>query len=216
MKKNSILKKNKKLSIINYLREIKKEEKKKLNEVELRDKVEIPSISSKNIRKMIYNYLTKITDIKEIMNTEKFFKSKENKINFIFDGLRLPNIQNGFINNIVGNNLEWNNLNAINSKTLLNLNQLRFIIQKEKDKKRLLKEYNKRKTINEENKDIFWKHENAESQVEKLDQEYLYNCFKYFSSKILSYKNVNITKNLHIKNIIFKKYKYFIRKKNPK
>ena len=187
------------------LKEIKKEEKRKLYMIELRDKVEIPSIKAQNFKKMVYRFLTKEIDIKEVINKENFYKKFENRINYIFDGLKIPTLKNKFIKNIIKDNNEWENINAINSKTLTYLNQLKFVAQKKRDK---IKKFLETKTFvldDNDNNDIQLKHEKDEFDL--IDKEYLYNCQKYFCYKNITYKNVNINKNILIKNAIFQKYK---------
>ena len=212
---NSLINKFEKEKIIKNYKLIKREEKRKLYEVELKDKVDFPSFQAQKIKKLAYKDLTRESDIKEITNKEIFYKSLENRVNFIFDGLKLPTIKNKFIKYLISKNLEWKNLNAINTKTLLFLNQLRFIIQKKKDLKLKLKKQfiKKESTIFDENNNIHIKYENNENQIENLDKEYLYNCQKYFSGKILSYRNVNICNNILIKNTIFQKYKFIYENK---
>ena len=212
---NSLINKYEKEKIIKNYKLIKREEKRKLYEVELKDKVDFPSFQAQKIKKLAYKDLTRESDIKEITNKEIFYKSLENRVNFIFDGLKLPTIKNKFIKYLISKNLEWKNLNAINAKTLLFLNQLRFIIQKKKDlKKKLKKQFIKKEsTIIDENNNIHIKYENNENQIDNLDKEYLYNCQKYFSGKILSYRNVNICNNILIKNTIFQKYKFIYENK---
>ena len=210
---NLLLNKAEKESIINNLKEIKKLEKRKLYDIELRDAVEIPSIKAQNIKKLIYKFITKETNIKEIMNNEIFYKTKENRINFIFDGLKLPTIKNKLIKNKIGKNYEWKNINAINTKTLIYLNQLRVIIQKKIDRKKQIKKFRKKETLIIDEK-INFNYENPENQIEKLDKEYLYDCQKYFSSKSLSYNNLNISNNILIKKCIFNNTKFIFEKKD--
>ena len=212
---NSLINKFEKGNILKNLKSIKREEKRKKYDVELKDKVDVPLIQAQKIKKLAYKDITSGTDIKKIIKNEIFYKSLENRINFIFDGLKLPTIKNKLIKNLIGENYEWKNINSINTEILLFLNQLRFIIQKKKDIKRQLKMkfIKKESTIIDENNNIHIKYENNENQIDKLDKEYLYNCQKYFSGKILSYRNVNISNNILMKNTIFQKYKFIFEKK---
>ena len=206
---DSLTQKVAKNSIIKNLKAIKKEEKRKLNEIELKDKVEISSIKAQIIKKLIYNYLMKDTDINEIMCNEKFYKKKENIYNFIFDGLKLPTITNRLIKNKIGENYEWKNLNAINTRTLLYLNQRKYLVQKNIDKKNILKKINKKQTFTiDENNIIHFEYKYKDEEIDNLDKEYLYDCHKYLSAKILSYKNVNIPNNILLKKYIYNNSEY--------
>ncbi len=212
-----LINKSEKEGILRNIKNIKKEEKRRLYEVELKDTVETPSIQAQKIKKMIYKFLTKESNIKEIINNENFYKSLENRVNFIFDGLKLPTIKNKFINKYIGQKKDWSNINAINSKTLLMLNQLRLIIQKKKDKKSQLKTYKKEGSfVIDENNNIHFKYDNEDNNFNNLDKEYLYECQKFFVAKTISYKDINITNNILIKNCIFNKYKYIFGKKKTK
>ena len=209
-----LINKSEKDGILRNIKNIKKEEKRRLYEIELKDRVETPSIQVQKIKKMIYKFLTKESNINEIMNNENFYKSLENRVNFIFDGLKLPTIKNKFINNYIGKKKEWDNINAINTKILLVLNQLKLLIQKKKDKKNLYKEEGS--FIIDENNNIHFKYNNGDNNFNNLDKEYLYECQKYFEAKTISYKDINITNNILIKNCIFNKYKYIFEKKKSK
>ena len=214
---NSIINKFEKNNVLKNFKLIKREEKRKLYEVELKDKVDVPSIQAQKIKKLAYQDLTRETNIKEIINNEIFYKSLENRVNFIDDCLKLPTIKNKLKKYIISENYEWQNLNAVDTKTLVFLNNLRFIIQMKKDKKKQLKQkfIKKESTIIDENNNINIKYEKNENEnpIDKLDKEYLYNCQNYFSGKILSYRNVNISNNILINNTIFQKYKYIFQKK---
>ena len=214
---NSLINKFEKDNILKNFKLIKREEKRKLYEVELKDKVDVPSIQAQKIKKLAYLDLTRETNIKEIINNEIFYKSLENRVNFIDDCLKLPTIKNKLIKYIISENYELKNLNAVDTKTLVFLNNLRFIIQMKKDKKKQLKQkfIKKESTIIDENNNINIKYEKNENEnpIDKLDKEYLYNCQNYFSGKILSYRNVNISNNILINNTIFQKYKYIFQKK---
>ena len=214
---NSIINKFEKNNVLKNFKLIKREEKRKLYEVELKDKVDVPSIQAQKIKKLAYLDLTRETNIKEIINNEIFYKSLENRVNFIDDCLKLPTIKNKLIKYIISENYEWQNLNAVDTKTLVFLNNLRFIIQMKKDKKKQLKQkfIKKESTIIDEINNINIKYEKNENEnpIDKLDKEYLYNCQNYFSGKILSYRNVNISNNILINNTIFQKYKYIFQKK---
>ena len=207
-----LLKKAEEERINNNLREIKKIEKRKLYDVELKDIVEIPSIQAQKIKKMVINYITKEGNIKEIMKSQIFYKNLENRINFISDGLKLPTIKNNLIKNNIGPKHEWTNLNAIDTKTLIYLNQLKMIIQKKIDKKKQFKNMKKKTLYIDENTIHF--HYKDENPIDKLDKEFLYDCQKYISTKSLSYNNLNICNNVLIKKCIFNKYKYIFEKKN--
>ena len=207
-----LLKKAEEEKINKNLKEIKKIEKRKLYDVELRDIVEIPSIQAQKIKTMVYKFITRETNIKDIMKNQRFYQNLENRINFIYDGLKLPTIKNNLIKNNIGPKHEWANINAIDTKTLIYLNQLRLIIQKKIDKKKQIKNLEKKETTLYIDDNIHF-HYKQENQIDKLDKEFLYDCQKYISSKSLTYHNLNICNNILIKKCIFNKYKY-IEKKN--
>ena len=76
--------------------------------IELKDEVNIPSLKKKKFNKIIYKLLTNVMDIKEIINKEIFYKNFENKINFIFDSLKLPVIKNNLVKRIIDSEENWN------------------------------------------------------------------------------------------------------------
>ena len=211
---NSLIDKYEKDIIGKNFKEIKKEEKRKLYLIELRDKVEVPSIKVQKIKKMIYKFLNKETDIKQIMENEDFYKKLENRINFIYDGLKIPNIKNRLMSNKDKWHNELVNINAINTKLLIYLNHLKCVVQRKKDESKKKKKFLTKKTlIIDDKNDMHLQYENNEGPLQKLDKEYLYNCQKYFSCKSLSYRNVNISNNILIRNTIFQKYKFSVENK---
>ena len=90
------------------------------------------------------------------------------------------------------------------------MNQLKLVKQKKKD--------NKKKSKNILKKDIFEIYDedniqmapinDEDNNIEKLGQEFLYDCDIYLNTKTLN-KDINITDNFLIKNFIFNKYKKF-------
>jgi hypothetical protein len=210
---NSLTHKNEKLKFILNFKAIKNEEKRKLYDIEMRDTVEVPPRHIQKIRKLIYNYLTKESNIKEIIDNEIFYQSFENRVNFIYDGLKLPTIKNNLVKTYIDHKKEWKNLNAINAKTLISLNQLKLIIQRKRDQNKNKKKYSTKRMflIDKVDNTIHFKDEDEDYGIEKLDKEYLYDCNKYFYEKTLN-KKINITNNLFIKNCVFNKYSVIVEK----
>lgn len=214
---NSIIHKNEKLRLIRHFKSIKKEENRKIYDIEMKDKIETPPLQLQKIRKLIYKYLTKEANIKEIIDNEIFYKSYENRVNFIYDGLKLPTIKNNFINHNIDHRKEWKNINAINPKLLIFLNLLKKIIQRKKDKikdsKKNSKKYSKKGTfLIYLDKTIRFKDENEDYDIEKLDKEFLFECDKYFYDKTL-YKNINIPKKILLKQCVYNKFKIIEKEK---
>ena len=83
-KRNNFLKtfltKYKKESIKTNIKDIKKEEKRKLYQIEMKDTIEEPFFQMRKIKKLILTFLTKETNINEIIKHENFYKSFVNRI----------------------------------------------------------------------------------------------------------------------------------------
>ena len=106
-------------------------------ELELRDKMEEPSIDLENYKKAIKIFLTDETKLNQIYIHEEFFDSFENKINYLFDDRKYPTIKNN-LNRIkveikTSGGYEWNRINMIEISTLTYLHKLKAKIQRELD-----------------------------------------------------------------------------------
>ena len=98
---NILIKKVDEEQIIKNIKEIREEEKRKNILIELKDEVIIPSLRKEKFNKIVYKFLTNEFDIKEIINKELFYKNFENRINFIFDSMKLPVIKNNLVKRII-------------------------------------------------------------------------------------------------------------------
>ena len=201
---NILLKKIDKEQIIKNIEEIRRQEIRKNILIELKDEVKIPSLKKKKINKIIYKFLTNEIDIKEIINKELFYKNYENKINFIFDRMKLPVIKNNLVKRIINIEQNWNLLNAIENQNFLYLNQLKIIIQKENDKKNKIKSKNENEDKNKKIK-LFLSKENTDHELDKFDQEFLFDIERYFNKKDITFKNVNISNN-KLKDCVYNKF----------
>lgn len=207
--------------IIENIKQIRKEEKRKLYDIELKDTVVIRPKIFDETKNIIHNLLTNESDIKKILKDEIFYKKYENKINFKFDGLKLPVIKNNLVKIIFDKEKEWNNINSIEHKTFQYLNLLKIKIQRHKDNKKIIKN-NKNKFKKEKKKEgIFIVDDNnnveideefLKEEIQEFDQEFLYDVSRYFFAKIMNYKNVKIANNL-IKNCVFNKFNKIIEEK---
>ena len=88
----------------------------------------------KNVRIFLIDE-TKLNQGSEII--DRFYDVFENKINFLYDCLRLPVIKNNLHKEIMNIQItkdkEWTKLNNLGNFTFLYLNKLKLIYQKEKD-----------------------------------------------------------------------------------
>lgn len=200
---NILLKKIDKEQIIKNIKEIRKQEIRKNILIELKDEVNIPSLKKKKFNKIIYMLLTNLIDIKEIINNEIFYKNFENKINFIFDSMKLPVIKNNLVKRIIDTEKNSIYLNAIESQNFLYLNQLKLKIQKEKDKNRI-KSKNKKEDKYKRIK-MFLSKEKSDHELDNFDQEFLIDVNRYFTKKDVSFKNVKISNN-QSKDCVYNKF----------
>ena len=200
---NILLKKIDKEQIIKNIKEIRKQEIRKNILIELKDEVNIPSLKKKKFNKIIYMLLTNLIDIKEIINNEIFYKNFENKINFIFDSMKLPVIKNNLVKRIIDAEKNSIYLNAIESQNFLYLNQLKLKIQKEKDKNRI-KSKNKKEDKYKRIK-MFLSKEKSDHELDNFDQEFLIDVNRYFTKKDVSFKNVKISNN-QSKDCVYNKF----------
>jgi hypothetical protein len=201
---NILLKKIDKEQIIKNIKEIRKQEIRKNILIELKDEVNIPSLKKKKFNKIIYMLLTNLIDIKEIINNEIFYKNFENKINFIFDSMKLPVIKNNLVKRIIDAEKNSIYLNAIESQNFLYLNQLKLKIQKEKDKNRINKSKNKKEDKYKRIK-MFLSKEKSDHELDNFDQEFLIDVNRYFTKKDVSFKNVKISNN-QSKDCVYNKF----------
>jgi len=201
---NILLKKVDKEQIIKNIKEIRKQEIRKNVLIELKDEVNIPSLKKKKFNKIIYKLLTNVMDIKEIINKEIFYKNFENKINFIFDSLKLPVIKNNLVKRIIDSEENWNYLNAIESQNFLYLNQLKLKIQKENDKNKINKSKNKNEDKYKKIK-MFLSKEKTDHELDNFDQEFLFEVDRYFTKKDVSFKSVKIS-NSQLKDCVYNKF----------
>ena len=147
--------------------------------------------------------LTNLIDIKEIINNEIFYKNFENKINFIYDSMKLPVIKNNLVKRIIDAEKNSIYLNAIESQNFLYLNQLKLKIQKEKDKNRI-KSKNKKEDKYKRIK-MFLSKEKSDHELDNFDQEFLIDVNRYFTKKDVSFKNVKISNN-QSKDCVYNKF----------
>jgi hypothetical protein len=201
---NILIKKVDKEQIIKNIKEIRKQEIRKNILIELKDEVLIPSLKKKKFNKIINKFLTNEIDIKEIINSEKFYKNFENKINFIFDSMKLPVIKNNLVKRNIDVEENWNYLNAIESLNFLYLNQLKLKIQKENDKKKINKSKNKNEDKIKKIK-LFLSKENTDHELDNFDKDFLFDVNGYFTKKDVSFKNVQISNNL-LKDCVYNKF----------
>lgn len=199
---------------------ITKEIQRKKDAIELKDKVEFQSLEMQDIKNKVMSFLSNDTKLNQIEINEQLFNKFENKINFLQDGLSLPNINN----NLVKVNLktekniyvseQWKCLNFIGNSTLKYLNKLKAKIQREKDEGKRLFQNNEEIQINKTNLDItqnIKKNKEKNEEVEDIEEkenfllnkndselvtnkklENLYIYENYFVYKVSNYKNVGI------------------------
>ena len=114
-----------------YLRDKLEEEK------ENKDKVYVPSLELEKLKKKIRNILLK----QYAEEPEEFFKIYVNKINFLQDNFKAPNIKNNLLNSKYKNTYGYEELyglkeiNRISNKILDNLSEIRIRKQREKEEK---------------------------------------------------------------------------------
>ena len=123
------------------LEEFKKEQKIKLERElarEMLDKFEDVPVDFYKIKKSVRIFLiddTKLNQESEL--DEKFFDIFENRINFLYDSLRLPVIKNNLnkekIHIQASKDKEWTKLNTLGNFTFVYLNKLKLTYQKEID-----------------------------------------------------------------------------------
>ena len=153
-----------------------------LYDIELKDTVVIRPKIFDETKNIIHNLLTNESDIKKILKDEIFYKKYENKINFKFDGLKLPVIKNNLVKIIFDKEKEWNNINSIEHKTFQYLNLLKIKIQRHKDNKKIIKN-NKNKFKKEKKKEgIFIVDDNNNVEI---DEEFLKEEIQEFDQEFL-------------------------------
>ena len=118
--------------------------------------------------------------------------------------MKLPVIKNNLVKRIINVEKNWNYLNAIENQNFLYLNQLKIIIQKENDKKNKIKAKNKNEDKNKKIK-LFLSKENTEHELDKFDQEFLFDIERYFDKKDITFKNVQISNN-KLKDCVYNKF----------
>ena len=118
-----------------------KEEKDNIAAMELRDVVEFEPVEFNNFLNAIKEFLRGGVKLNQRnLDLGNFYDSLENKINFILDSNRLPNIRNNLIKIHMSENdnnkyFDWDYTNAIGYPTLEYLYKLKKKIQIEKDEK---------------------------------------------------------------------------------
>ena len=135
LRKNTLIDNRRKLE------EFKKEKRIKLERElarEMLDKFEDVPIDYYKFKKNVRIFLideTKLNQGSEII--DRFYDVFENKINFLYDCLRLPVIKNNLHKEIMNIQItkdkEWTKLNNLGNFTFLYLNKLKLVYQKEKD-----------------------------------------------------------------------------------
>ena len=210
---NILLKKIDREQIIKNIKEIRKQEKRKKILIELKDEVKIPSLKKIKFNKVIYKFLTNEIDIKEIIEKEIFYKNFENKINFIFDSMKLPVIKNNLVKRIIDVEENWTYLNAIETQNFLYLNQLKLKIQKENDKIKIIKiSKNKNEDKNKKIK-LFLSKEKTDHELDNFDKDFLFDVDAYFTKKDVSFKNVKISNN-QLKDCVYNKFEHIFEEIN--
>jgi len=210
---NILLKKIDREQIIKNIKEIRKQEKRKKILIELKDEVKIPSLKKIKFNKVIYKFLTNEIDIKEIIEKEIFYKNFENKINFIFDSMKLPVIKNNLVKRIIDVEENWTYLNAIETQNFLYLNQLKLKIQKENDKIKKIKiSKNKNEDKNKKIK-LFLSKEKTDHELDNFDKDFLFDVDAYFTKKDVSFKNVKISNN-QLKDCVYNKFEHIFEEIN--
>ena len=167
------------------LEEFKKEKKIKLERElarEMLDKFEDVPVDFYKFKKSIRIFLIDETKLnQEIEMDGRFYDILENKINFLYDCLRLPVIRNNLhkeIMNIqVSKDKEWTKLNTLGNFTLVYLNKLKFNYQKEIDG---AKEEDKNTKIKffEESTKLEDKNKNKKSDENLSTIDYVINILK--------------------------------------
>ena len=117
---------------------LKKEKEKMELEKELRDKVFYPSLELQKISKQIKFILGNKNKFNQVGKREKFFDKFENRINFIYDNFKPPNIKNNLVKIILEDIKEDKKLNLINrigNSALNYLSNIKVKFQREKDDK---------------------------------------------------------------------------------
>ena len=201
----------------------KKEKKIKLERElaqEMLDKFEDIPVDFYKIKKSVKIFFsdeTKLNQISEVK--EKFFDVFENKINFLYDCLRLPVLKNHLHREIifiqVSKDNEWSKLNSLENCTLVYLNKLKFRYQKEldeikeEDKDKKFKLYQDVKKYEEKNniKDI----EESHTSI-----EYILNIIKNEAKNQMEIKEEkDENKYISEKEDLYNLQEFFVNKSSP-
>ena len=220
---NKSLKKEKKNNDKYLLREKEKME----DEKELRDKVFYPSLELQKISEKIKSILNKFNQI-EIK--EPFFDKFENRINFLYDNFKPPNIKNNLTKiRIEDLYLKKNDLGLINrvgNSAINYISNVRIKIQRERDerlkflteKSRITKKYGYYKKLSSSHiynskeeiqkiiyKNYYLKNENDDiaPQKETIELDEIFEKRNYFEDKYEKYDKVFIAEP-RLRNAIFR------------
>ena len=211
-----------------------KEKKENLLDLEMRDTVEFEPIESRKILRTIKEFLRGGVKLNQRnLNLGNFYEFLENKINFVLDSNRLPNIRNNLIKILMsedGNNkyLDWNYTNAIGYPTLEYLYKLKKKIQIQKDEKTemirqndlIKKKYKYYKKLESENfhgqetikkilfKNCYAKKDGNFVDIDKEIENESSDPFlikDFFSTKNSDYEMIKVASK-KLKNFVFKNY----------
>lgn len=170
------------------------------------------SLQIVRLKKIIKNFLcakdNKLNQI--VLAKDKFFDSKENKVNFMFDIYQVPTFKNNFIN--YSNKMENLNQykNVIDQGINRYLNLLKYSIQKKKDnlknhvvnEKEIEEEKKLKKLLDEDPNDNV----NFLRSRDRDKNNQIYEIDNFFIHKYSKYQNVRLSSD-KIKNVIFYEYK---------
>ena len=199
---------------------LKKEKERKENEKELRDKVPNPSLDLMKISKQLKYILANEYRFNQIEKKEKFFNNFENRINFLFDNYKPPNIKNNLIKikyndiNYATNTFEWKWMNGLGINAINYLSNVKIKLQREKDEKmkflmekdKITKRYmyykklstNKIYNSKDEIEKIIYKKyyikndEDKISEKEKKNFDEFFEYKNYFLNKLEKYEKISI------------------------